>query len=126
MTTTMTMILLVLAGASLVAYLIRREARLRWLRGTKTSPDYVLNLVLRSTALATGGISLGAAVLGVMSTGSPHGPAQSWTLRPRAERTSEIASRRGSSRASGPSTFQSGPPVQQTRCPCPEATLLYI
>ena len=67
MTTTMTMILLGLAGASLVAYLIRREARLRWLRGTKTSPDYVLNLVLRSTALATGGISLGAAVFGVMS-----------------------------------------------------------
>ena len=65
---TMTMVLLVLAGVLLVAYLIRREARLRWLRGTKTSTDYLLNLVLRSTALATGSISLGAAILQVMST----------------------------------------------------------
>jgi hypothetical protein len=65
---TTTMFLLVLAGVLLVAYLIRREARLRWLRGKKTSADYVLNLVLRSTALAAGSISLGAAIFQAMST----------------------------------------------------------
>ena len=64
----MTVILLVLSGLMLVAYLIRREARLRWLRGTQASTEYLLNLVLRSTALATGSISLGGAIFQVIST----------------------------------------------------------
>ena len=40
---TTTVILLVLAGGLLVAYLIRREARLRWLRGTTTPVNWILN-----------------------------------------------------------------------------------
>ncbi len=37
----MTLILLALAGLFLVAYLIRRRARLRWLRGTATSTNLI-------------------------------------------------------------------------------------
>ncbi len=65
---TTTVILLVLAGGLLVAYLIRREARLRWLRGTTTPVNWMLNLILRSTAVAMGSLSFGAAVFGVFST----------------------------------------------------------
>ena len=68
MTTTTTVILLVLAGVFLVAYLIRRRTRLRWLRGTTPSTKPILNLIFKSTALAMGGVSPGAAVLRVMST----------------------------------------------------------
>ena len=65
---TMTVILVVLAGGSLAAYLIRREARLRWLRGTTRSTNWMLNLMLRSTALAMGSISFGAAIFRAFST----------------------------------------------------------
>ena len=57
-----TVSLVVLAGAFLLAYLIRREARLRWLRGTTTSTNRILNLILKSTALAMASISFGGAV----------------------------------------------------------------
>ena len=60
----MTVVLLVLTGVVLAAYLIRRRARLNWLRGTKTPTSMMLNLSLKSTALATAGVSLGAAALG--------------------------------------------------------------
>ena len=65
---TMTAILLVLAGGFLAAYLIRREARLRWLRGTTRSTNWMLNLILKSAALAMGSISFGAAIFRVLST----------------------------------------------------------
>ena len=64
----MTVILFALAGVFLVAYLIRRRARLNWLRGTTTTTNQMLNLILKSTALAMGSISLGAAVLRAFST----------------------------------------------------------
>ena len=64
----MTVILFVLAGVLLVAYLIRRRARLNWLRGTTTSTSQWLNLFFKSTALAMGGISFGAAIFRVFST----------------------------------------------------------
>ena len=63
----MTIIVLALAGVFLVGYLIRREARLRWLRGTRTSTNVMLSLILKSTALAMGGVSFGAAVFRVIS-----------------------------------------------------------
>ena len=64
---TTTVILLALAGVLLVAYLIRREARIRWLRGTRTSTKVVLTLVLWSTALAMGRVSFGAAIFQLIS-----------------------------------------------------------
>ncbi len=64
----MTLILLALAGLFLVAYLIRRRARLRWLRGTATSTNLIPNLIFKWTALAMGSISFGAAISGVIST----------------------------------------------------------
>ena len=59
---TTTVILLALADVLLVAYLIRREARNRWLRGTRTSTKVVWTLVLCSTALAMDRLSFGAAI----------------------------------------------------------------
>ena len=64
---TTTVILLALAGVLLVAYLIRCEARLRWLRGTRTSTKVVLALVLWSTAWAMGSVSFGAAIVQLIS-----------------------------------------------------------
>ena len=64
---TTTVILLALAGVLLVAYLIRREMRLRWLRGTRTSTKVMLTLVLWSTALAMGSVSFGAAISQLIS-----------------------------------------------------------
>ena len=49
---TTTVIALVLAGGFLVAYLMRRRARLRWLRGTTTSTNLIPDLIFKSTALA--------------------------------------------------------------------------
>ena len=60
-----TVSLVVLAGVFLVAYLIRREARLHWLRGTTTSTSQILNLIFKSTALAMASISFGGAVFRV-------------------------------------------------------------
>ena len=68
MSTTMTGILLALAGVFLVAYLMRRRARLRWLRGSTPPTNPVLSLILKSTALAMGSVSLGAAIFRVIST----------------------------------------------------------
>ena len=65
---TTTVIALVLAGGFLVAYLLRRRARLRWLRGTTTSTNLIPDLIFKSTALAMGSISLGAAVFRAIST----------------------------------------------------------
>lgn len=64
----MTIVLPVLAAVFLVAYLMRREARIRWLRGTGTPAKVILNLILKSTALAMGGVSLGAAIFRAFST----------------------------------------------------------
>ena len=64
---TTTVILLALAGVLLVAYLIRREMRLRWLRGTRTSTKVMLTLVLWATALAMGSVSFGAAISQLIS-----------------------------------------------------------
>ena len=64
---TTTVILLALAGVLLVAYLIRLEARLRWLRGTRTSTKVVLTLALWSTAWAMGSVSFGAAIFQLIS-----------------------------------------------------------
>ncbi len=61
-------VILMLAGVLLVAYLIRRDARLRWLRGTTTSTNLMLNLIFKSTALAMGSISFGAAIFRAIST----------------------------------------------------------
>ena len=68
MSTTMTGILLALAGVFLVAYLMRRRARLRWLRGSTPPTNPVLSLILKSTALAMSSVSLGAAIFRVIST----------------------------------------------------------
>ena len=65
---TMTMILVALACVFLAAYLIRREARLRWLRGARSPANVMLNLILKSTTLAMGSVSFGAAILGAIST----------------------------------------------------------
>ena len=64
----MTMILSALAGVFLVAYLMRRRARLRWLRGSTPSTNPMLNLIFKSRALATGSVSFGSAVFRVIST----------------------------------------------------------
>ena len=64
----MTIVLPVLAGVFLLAYLMRREARIRWLRGTGTPAKVILNLILKSTALAMGGVSLGGAIFRAFST----------------------------------------------------------
>ena len=65
---TTTVALLLLTGVLLFAYLVRRRARLNWLRGTVTPGSYLLNLGLKSTAVAMGAVSFGAAVLGMIST----------------------------------------------------------
>ena len=64
----MTMVLPVLAGVFLVAYLMRREARIRWLRGTGTPGKVILSLILKSTALAMGSVSFGGAIFSAFST----------------------------------------------------------
>ena len=68
MSMTMTILLPVPAGVFLVAYLMRREARIRWLRGTGTPIKVILNLIFKSTALAMGSVSFGAAIFRVIST----------------------------------------------------------
>ena len=89
MSTTMTGILLALAGAFLVAYLMRRRARLRWLRGSTPPTNPVLSLILKSTALAMSSVSLGCGHIQGDFNGRPHGDAQSGPPCPRAGRASE-------------------------------------
>lgn len=64
----MTVILFVLAGVLLVGYLVRRRARLNWLRGTKTSTNQMLSLIFKSTALAMASISVASVIFRVVST----------------------------------------------------------
>ena len=71
---TTTMILVVLACVFLAAYLIRREARLRWLRGARSPANVMLNLILKSTALAMGSEFRCCHSQGDLD-GSPRGPA---------------------------------------------------
>ena len=89
MSTTMTGILLALAGVFLVAYLMRRRARLRWLRGSTPPTNPVLSLILKSTALAMSSVSLGAAIIQGDFNGRPRGDAQSGPPCPRAGCASE-------------------------------------
>ena len=65
---TTTVVLLLLTAALLFAYLVRRRARLNWLRGTATPGSFLLNLGLKSTAVAMGSVSVGAALFGTIST----------------------------------------------------------
>ena len=78
----MTVILFALAGVFLVAYLIRRRARLNWLRGTTTTTNQMLNLILKSTALANGQHQPRCGRSQSVFDGSPRGPAQSRTVSP--------------------------------------------
>ena len=64
---TTTVALLLLTGVVLFAYLLRRRSRLNWLRGT-SSKSFALNLGLKSTDVAMGGVGLWSAVLGTIST----------------------------------------------------------
>ena len=66
--TVITVIMLVLAGGFLAAYLIRRRTRVSSVRGTTTRTNLLLDLIFKSTALAMGSISVGAAMFRVIST----------------------------------------------------------
>ena len=66
MTTTVALVLL--TGVMLFAYLLRRRARLNWLRGTVTPGSFMLNLGLKSTAIAMGAVSFAAVLLDLIST----------------------------------------------------------
>jgi hypothetical protein len=68
MTMTTTVILLVLASMFLAAYLIRRRTRIGSVRGTTSGTNLMLDLIFKSTALAMGGISFGAAIFRAIST----------------------------------------------------------
>lgn len=65
---TTTVALLLFTGGVLFAYLVRRRTRLNWLRGTTTPSRFMLNLGLKSTAIAMGIVSVVAAMFGTIST----------------------------------------------------------